>query len=101
MMIEDGCAHGVRSLEHLKDWVYIAVEKTANMKWMVENRKPMVMPDVNDFPEWIKIPETHWIRSYVGAPIVAMDCVIGLINLDSATPGFYNHTTAERLMSFA
>ncbi len=101
MMIENDYAHAVRSLEPLKNWRRLPVGETPNLKWMMENRKPIVMPDVNDFPEWIKIPEMDWIRSYVGAPIITMDSVTGFINLDLDTPGFYNQKTAERLMSFA
>jgi diguanylate cyclase (GGDEF)-like protein len=68
---------------------------------MVENRQPLVMPDTLDFPAWIFHPETTWVRSYVGAPIVQQEQVIGFINLDSPTPNLYNARTAERLMSVA
>jgi len=101
MMIEDGYAFAVRSLEPLKFWVKLPVDQTNNLRWMVENRSPMVMPDVRDFPEWVSIPETAGIQSYVGAPIVVVDEVIGFINLDSYTAGFYDQKTAERLSAFA
>jgi diguanylate cyclase (GGDEF)-like protein len=101
MMIENGYAFAVRSIEPLKFWVKLPVDQTNNLRWMVENRSPMVMSDVRDFPEWVSIPETAGIQSYVGAPIVVVDEVVGFINLDSYTAGFYDQKTAERLSAFA
>lgn len=101
MLINNDYAYVVRSLGPFMDWSQMPIEGTANFKWMVDNRKPMAMPDLDDFPDWVVVPKTEWIRSHVGAPIVMMDSVIGIINLDSSIPGFYDQKTAERLMSFA
>ena len=40
-------------------------------------------------------------RSYAGAPIRVQGQVIGFLNVDSATPGFFGRQHAERLRVFA
>lgn len=101
MMIDQDYAYPVRSLEPLENSVRLSIERTGTLHWMWKNRRPMVIPDVNDNSEWVTTPETAWINSYVGAPIVAIGDVIGFINLDSAMPGFYRQETGERLQAFA
>jgi diguanylate cyclase (GGDEF)-like protein len=43
----------------------------------------------------------EWIRSAATAPIIVNGVLIGLINLDSATPGFFKPEHLERLQIFA
>jgi PAS domain S-box-containing protein len=60
-----------------------------------------VITDVREYPGWIDIPESRWIRSHVAAPIRRDGQVIGFVSLDSATTGFFNDLHAERLQAFA
>jgi len=71
------------------------------MNKMSRTGQPLFVSDVRTDKEWRTTPNTHWIRSYVGAPIVLKGTVVGLINLDSVTPGFFNQIHAERLQAFA
>jgi PAS domain S-box-containing protein/putative nucleotidyltransferase with HDIG domain len=71
------------------------------MRWMVETRQPVVIQDTRTYPGWVEIPETGWIRSWVGAPICVADQVIGILNLDSAVPDFFTPAHAARLQAFA
>ena len=47
------------------------------------------------------LPSTAWIASYMGAPIIIKDKVVGFLNVDSATPGFFTQTHADRLQAFS
>jgi two-component system phosphate regulon sensor histidine kinase PhoR len=49
---------------------------------LVSNRY-IVIQDTQQDPDWEHRPETSWIRSYLGAPILIDGQFIGLINLDS------------------
>jgi signal transduction histidine kinase len=42
-----------------------------------------------------------WIRSHIGAPIFSKGQLIGFMNLDSTTPGFFTPVHADRLQAFA
>jgi diguanylate cyclase (GGDEF)-like protein/PAS domain S-box-containing protein len=61
----------------------------------------LVIPDTQATPFWISLPDTEWIRSFLSAPIQIRKRTVGFLNLDSATPGFFTFTHAERLQSFA
>ena len=64
--------------------------------------QPEVIPDVEDNPEWVySRPEHRWIKSYAGAPIRFRDQVIGFLNVNSATPGFFTQRHANQLLAFA
>ena len=57
--------------------------------------------DLLPFSYWRDAPELSWIRSNVGAPIRVEGTIIGFLNLDSATPGFFSGANLERLQAFA
>lgn len=107
MLIERGVARVVRGRSTYPEakikvadtsW---AVDETPNFRQMATTGKAHVVPDTRKFPGWIDTPETHWIRSYVGAPILMEGDVIGFINLSSIIPDFYTPTHAEHLQAFA
>jgi PAS domain S-box-containing protein len=69
---------------------------------MVETQRPLVIPDVQQQEDWKFIAEeTTWIRSYVGAPIVFQGELLGILNVDSATPNRFRELDAHRLQAFA
>lgn len=69
-------------------------------KWMAENRKPLVIADTRQYPKWVQIPGSEWVRSYISAPMFAHGDLVGFVNLDSGTPAFFNEKSAERLQAF-
>lgn len=71
------------------------------MRRLVESGQPVLIADTQRDPHWITIPESDWVRSLVGAPILLKGKVIGVVNIDSATPGFFTAEHAERLQAFA
>lgn len=75
---------------------------TPNFHYLLTTGKPCLVRDTGDPASgWVKWPETAWLHSYAAAPIQAHGQVIGFINLDSATPGFFTGAHAERLQAFA
>lgn len=84
----------------LKDFSH-KLEDLPNYVKMRKTHKPIVIADTRQTEDWVVIPETSWIRSYCGAPIVAADHVIGFISLDSATPNRFTETLGSHLQSFA
>ena len=64
-------------------------------------RQPFIIQDTKNSAVWSDQPHASWIRAYLGVPIQIEDEVIGLINLNSTTPGFFGPVHAERLQAFA
>lgn len=77
------------------------VQEIAGLTQMASTGHPLVIPDTDNFPGWKVFPESAWVHSYVGAPIIVQGRTVGFINLDSATPGFYQPVHGERLGAFA
>jgi diguanylate cyclase (GGDEF)-like protein/PAS domain S-box-containing protein len=100
MLIKEGKVRTIRSMR-----IYIADEfpitQAPVLEQMAQNSTSVVIPNVDQHPDWRLMPGTEWIKSYMGAPIIIKNEVIGFINLDSATAGFYSNGQMERLRAFA
>jgi PAS domain S-box-containing protein len=81
--------------------IALRVEDTPTLYRMQQTGKPVIISDTHVDPDWVSLPEVKWIRSYMGAPIRTRDEVIGFLNVDSATPGFFTPAHAARLRAFA
>jgi signal transduction histidine kinase len=68
---------------------------------MIATGGPVFISDTCADPNWVQYQETAWMRSYAGAPLMVRGKVIGFLNVDSATPGFFRQEHAERLRVFA
>jgi diguanylate cyclase (GGDEF)-like protein len=68
---------------------------------MMESGQPIIVPDVNKYPEWKYDERATWIQSYAGAPIRVKGETIGFIQLDSGTPGYFKKEHSARLQAFA
>ncbi len=96
-----GRGYAERGLESAVLALRFNVADVANLRQMAETGRPCLVPDVQVYPGWVDLAETRWLHSFVGAPIRVKGQVVGFLNLDSATPGFFSRTHAERLQAFA
>ncbi len=79
-----------------------ALQNTPTLQWMIVHRNPLVIPNVDEYPDWRRFEgQSGWLKAYLGAPIRIGRYVIGFLNLDSSTPNRFHRTDAERLQSFA
>ena len=108
MLVENGVCRVVRMQGYRERGVEDAVKSlifnlpdVPNLLRLSINREPLAISDTSTYPGWIAFPMTSWIHSYASAPIVTNRQVVGFLNLDSATPGFYTQAHAQRLMAFA
>ena len=108
-LIEEGAVRVVRSraareVSGLMDWIddyRFDLEGTANLRYMFESQQPLVIPDTETYPGWLKPPGSEWIRSHAGVPILHNDRVVGFIVVHSKQANFYSERHAERLQAFA
>ena len=78
------------------------LDETPNLRFMVDTRQILAIPDVVNYEDWVKIPGTEWIRSWMGIPILSRaEEVLGVLSLDSAQVGTYTDELHDVLMSFA
>jgi diguanylate cyclase (GGDEF)-like protein/PAS domain S-box-containing protein len=76
------------------------LDSTANLRWMVEHQRPLVVSMVAEDVSWVQIENTEYIQSWVGAPIILQEQVVAFLSLSSRQPGFYNQQHAEVLVAF-
>ncbi len=81
--------------------VHFPVTATPTLQQMLETGQPVIIPDTADHADWVHVPEMEWLRSYLAVPIRIRSEVIGFLNVDSATPGFFGPAQAGRLRAFA
>ena len=72
----------------------------ANLGTMIQTCQPLLIEDVQAF-EWNPLPNLEWIRSYLGAPIIIEEQVVGFLSLHSEEKGYFRAEHAERLTTFA
>ena len=78
------------------------ITTAAGLRQMCETKQPMVIPDVEQDPNWVySRPEHRWIRSYIGSPIIVREQVLGFLNVMSVAPNRYDASHAELLQTFA
>ncbi|MBE7554089.1 MAG: GAF domain-containing protein [Anaerolineales bacterium] len=106
-LIEAGLTHVVRAQGYAEQGRAEAVLKSQHsladtpiLRRMVETGQPVVIPETQNHPDWV-VKDESWLRAYVGVPIRVQSEVIGILNLDSATPGVFTSADAERLQAFA
>jgi diguanylate cyclase (GGDEF)-like protein/PAS domain S-box-containing protein len=87
--------------DKLADKQSFAMDQIPTFAQTIETRQPLIIPDVKSSAIWVTSPQTEWVRSHIKAPIVIDSKVIGIINLHSKTPGFYNAAHARNLQTFA
>lgn len=93
-------SRGYTSVEQEQlDAVSLRSEDVPLFAQMTESRQPVVVPDTGVDPNW-KWTGIPWVRSWMGAPILAYNRVVGYINLDSDEPNAFTTHDIERLHAF-
>ncbi|WP_119070444.1 PAS domain S-box protein [Aggregatilinea lenta] len=88
-------------LEALLREFVLPLAEAPNLQEMFVSNKPFLVPYTENYPGWFLDPLTSWVRSHVAVPIRSHGLVLGFVNLDSATPGFFTKTHVQRLQAFA
>jgi signal transduction histidine kinase len=70
-------------------------------RFVIESGTPMLIDDVSEDPRWSPRPDATPIRSWMGIPLRASGEVIGMLAIDSRTPGAYTEEEREVADAFA
>jgi PAS domain S-box-containing protein len=76
------------------------IASVENLRWMLNHKQPLVIPDITQYPAWVRLPETNSFRSWAGAPIIVKDEVIAFFSLDSSEPNFFSSEDLELIRAF-
>ncbi len=79
----------------------LCVSDLPNLRRMQQAGEPVFVPDTSLSTDWVPIANQEWLRSYAAAPVVVRGRVIGYLNVDSATPGFFSQAHLGPLRAFA
>lgn len=63
-------------------------------------REPIIISDVQEDNRFVKFVGTEYIRGWMGVPLFAQDKLIGFINIDSSTRGFFTKDHAAIAQTF-
>jgi GAF domain-containing protein len=96
--LELGAARGFPSLDVAQNIVQSIGPTIQNR--LVQHRV-RVIPDTALDPHWIPIPGIEYIRSWIGAALIAKGKFLGTLNVDNCTPNTYHESTAETVAAFA
>lgn len=96
-------SHGYRNREPFLPvtGMRLPLAENRTLQRILNTGTSLTIPETTNHPEWTPLPETVWVRSHLGAPIRSRQEIIGFLNLDSATPNFFDAAASGRLLAFA
>jgi diguanylate cyclase (GGDEF)-like protein len=88
----------------LTEWISrldLPIERLTGIHRMAQTRRPYFIPDVQNDPSWQAVGPAWHVGSWVGAPLVTRDQLLGFLSMDKAERGYYTAEHATRLESLA
>jgi PAS domain S-box-containing protein len=92
-----------RGFEDPKDALTVRLpfdEKIPNYQAIIQ-KKPMLIGDVDSAPHWIKSSSSEKVKSWIGAPLIARNEVVGILTVDSYEAHKYSAENLEIVAAFA
>lgn len=87
-----------------KDFVEQSMQSIDEYKisWKtIFEKKPLLIKNTAEEPDWKRVKETEWIKSHISIPIFLKDKLIGLLRLDSDEPSHFTEYDIKKLEPFA
>lgn len=63
--------------------------KIPHINRVVTEQESLIIPDVGQFPGWVKVPSGAHVRNWLAVPLVASGKTIGLYSMDKTIPHFF------------
>ncbi len=89
-----------RGLQQGMEQLLLRVQEIPGYQKMVDTGEPLLISNTATNEMWMDLTG-GWIQSYVGVPLRVQNKTIGFLNLDSATPDFFDARSAADLTAFA
>ncbi len=78
-----------------------SLAETRNLREVVENGRYLIIPNIDNYPDWIHIRSDFYIRSWIGVPLIVKGQIMGILTLDSLRPDVYQDDDGQMLAAFA
>lgn len=108
MLVEDGMARVAQcwgferfGMEEEMSRLQVAVGDLPDFRAMGATRQPFVISNIPEYGNWVDISATRWAKSFIAAPILRGDEVLGFLGLLNASVDFFDEFHAPRLQAFA
>lgn len=106
MLVNGNTANVVRSqgYHHKKNHpTSVIISSLFALNYMQINQQSIVISDTMNDSRWVSAvgTEGEWVKSYVGAPILLKNRLIGFLNLDGTQPNQFTNKHRQRLQVFA
>lgn len=75
--------------------------KLKHIRRLIKTFQPVIIPDTVADPNWLTVEGVDYIRCWLGIPLVVKNQVIGILNIDKATPHFFHERHAHLATAFA
>ncbi len=107
MLIEDGHVRPIRWRGYEKfpcaaelPTLNLPLDTYPSWELMVRRKHAVIIPEI-PAEMWREAENWRWLHSYVGAPIIVQDKVVGFFNIDGSRPHQFDEADAARLSIFA
>ncbi len=80
---------------------YEQLKKLQHVQKVIKSKNPEIISDTVKDDRWYTLPDSEYIRSWLGAPLVVKGNSIGVLNIDKEQPNFYTQQHADMVVTFA
>ncbi|MBN2549742.1 MAG: GAF domain-containing protein [Anaerolineales bacterium] len=74
---------------------------TPNLNHMLLTGLSILISNTKSSDLWQSFPESLWVQSYAGVPLIIYGKVIGFLNVYSDQPDYFDRTTTRQMQAFA
>jgi signal transduction histidine kinase len=67
----------------------LPVDSTPNLRTVLREQRSLLIEDTHDYPGWLRLPGTAYIRNWLGVPLLIGEQAVGVLTLDKAEPAFF------------
>jgi nitrate/nitrite-specific signal transduction histidine kinase len=78
----------------------LSVRNVPQLYHMIQAQSPLIISQTKDYLEWMPLVEDTVVESYAGVPIIIRGTVMGFLNLNSTTPGYFKESHVPILRAF-
>lgn len=110
MLMEDGVARVVRHRGYQKldpeilstiSKISLPVTEFETLQKMISTQDPLIISDTRTDPNWVETQTTSQVLSWMGAPIIQGEEVIGFLSVNKFEKDFYQPEHGRRIAAFA
>lgn len=77
------------------------IAATPNLQTIIRSQEPLIIPDIDQYPGWLKDKSITQARSWVGVPIFINKAIVAIIALAKQEVNFYQNRHVNLLRAFA